>query len=131
MSALRDVLSLEFGLRGTEADHYNPLNTYLPSVLDRKLGIPINLASVAILVGQRLDYDGSWGAETQEPLHVLLWRAGRFPAARFFLDPYNGFRSVSRAQAENMIRAFGKQAEPGMTTPVNERGKSWRARCAT
>ncbi|MBP9892301.1 MAG: transglutaminase family protein [Planctomycetes bacterium] len=115
--ALRDVL-MEFGLRGNEADYYNPLNTYLPSVLDRKLGIPISLASVAILVGQRLELPVH-GVGT--PGHFLcFYGEPTIPSGTFF-DPYNGFRSVSRAQAENMIRALGNRPEPGMFSPVNER----------
>jgi regulator of sirC expression with transglutaminase-like and TPR domain len=115
--ALREVL-VEFELRGNEADYYNPLNTYLPSVLERKLGIPISLASVAILVGQRLDLPVH-GVGT--PGHFLcFYGEPAIPSGTFF-DPYNGFRSISRAQVEDLIRAMGTKPEPGMFAPVNER----------
>ena len=115
--ALRDVL-VEFGLHGNEVDYYNPLNSYLPSVLERRLGIPISLACVAILVGQRLELPVH-GVGT--PGHFLcFYGEPAIPSGTFF-DPYNGFRSVSRAQVEDLVRAMGVKPEPGMFAPVNER----------
>ncbi len=117
LAALREVF-LEFGLQGNEADYYNPLNSYLPSVLERKLGIPISLASVAILVGQRLELL-VYGVGT--PGHFLcFYGEPAIPSGTFF-DPYNGFRSLSRARVEEMIRALGNKPEPAMFAPVNER----------
>ena len=117
LAALRDVL-LEFGLRGNEADYYNPLNSYLPSVLERRLGIPISLCCVAILVGQRLDLPVC-GIGT--PGHFLcFYGEPSIPSGTFF-DPYHGFKSLSRAQVEEMVRALGNRPEPSMFAPVNER----------
>jgi len=42
------------GFRGNEADYYDPRNSLLPDVLDRKLGIPITLALVYCEVARRL-----------------------------------------------------------------------------
>ncbi|MBI3892481.1 MAG: tetratricopeptide repeat protein [Candidatus Wallbacteria bacterium] len=44
----------ECGLRGNEQDYYNPCNSFLNDVLDRKLGIPITLAIVYMEIGRRL-----------------------------------------------------------------------------
>lgn len=117
LAAMRAVL-LEFGLCGNEADYYNPLNSYLPCVLERKLGIPISLACVAILIGQRLDLPVH-GVGT--PGHFLcFYGEPAIPAGTYF-DPFNGFRSISRPQVEEMLRAMGTKPEPAMFAPVNER----------
>ncbi len=42
-------------LRGTETDYYNPKNSNLICVANNKVGIPISLTYVYILVGQRLN----------------------------------------------------------------------------
>lgn len=41
------------GFRGNIDDYYDPRNSYLHEVLDRRLGIPITLSIVAIEVGRR------------------------------------------------------------------------------
>ena len=42
------------GFRGNEQDYYDPRNSLLPDVLERKLGIPITLALVYCEVGRRV-----------------------------------------------------------------------------
>ncbi|MDP9441402.1 MAG: transglutaminase-like domain-containing protein [Actinomycetota bacterium] len=42
------------GFRGNEEDYYDPRNSYLHEVLDRRLGIPITLGIVMMEVGRRL-----------------------------------------------------------------------------
>jgi regulator of sirC expression with transglutaminase-like and TPR domain len=87
-------------------------------VLERKLGIPISLSCVALLVAQRLDLPVCGiGA----PGHFLcFYGEPSIPSGTFF-DPFNGFRNYSRAQVEEMVRALGNKPEPTMFAPVNER----------
>lgn len=44
----------ELGFHGNSEDYYDPRNSYLNDVLDRKLGIPITLSVVFIEVGRRI-----------------------------------------------------------------------------
>lgn len=53
--ALVQDLIHTFGFRGNHADYYDSANSLLPHVIDRRLGIPITLAVVAIEVGRRID----------------------------------------------------------------------------
>jgi hypothetical protein len=53
LAALRHVLHEEEGLRGNEKDYYDPRNSFLNDVLDRRLGIPISLSVVWIEVARR------------------------------------------------------------------------------
>ena len=41
------------GFRGNVQDYYDPRNSYLNEVLDRRTGLPITLSAVAIAVGTR------------------------------------------------------------------------------
>lgn len=53
LRALREVLAEEEGLRGNEDTYYDPRNSFLNEVLDRRLGIPISLSVVYIEVARR------------------------------------------------------------------------------
>jgi regulator of sirC expression with transglutaminase-like and TPR domain len=53
LRAIREVLHVEEGFRGNERDYYDPRNSFLSQVLDRRLGIPLTLALVWIEVGRR------------------------------------------------------------------------------
>src|SRR5262245_6283077 len=44
----------ELGFRGNAQDYYDPRNSYLNQVLDRRTGIPISLSAVAMIVGNRV-----------------------------------------------------------------------------
>ncbi|HEY2343219.1 MAG TPA: transglutaminase-like domain-containing protein [Chthoniobacteraceae bacterium] len=50
---LADFLGMEMRLRGNDDDYYNIENSLLPRVIDTRLGIPISLSLVYILVGRR------------------------------------------------------------------------------
>jgi regulator of sirC expression with transglutaminase-like and TPR domain len=42
------------GFRGNKEDYYNPENSYLNRVLDRRLGIPLTLSLIYMEVGERI-----------------------------------------------------------------------------
>jgi len=50
---LRTHLVDQLGFGGDEATYHDPRNSLLPEVLDRRLGIPLTLAIVAMEVGRR------------------------------------------------------------------------------
>ena len=52
--ALNQFLFDEYGLSGNIGDYYDPRNSFLNDVLDRKLGVPITLSIVYIEIGRRL-----------------------------------------------------------------------------
>lgn len=75
----------EVGLRGNNDDYYDPRNSFLNDVLDRKMGIPITLAIVVTEVARRA------GVEAQGvafPGHFLV----RSPAPKglYVIDPFEG-----------------------------------------
>ena len=56
IALLNRVLFDEEGLRGNRDDYYDPRNSFLNDVLDRKLGIPITLSVVYIDVARRVGF---------------------------------------------------------------------------
>ena len=56
IAALNEVLFREEIFRGNTVDYYNPRNSFLHDVLDRRLGIPITLAVVYMEVARRVSF---------------------------------------------------------------------------
>ena len=56
IATLNRVLFEEEGLRGNRDDYYDPRNSFLNDVLDRKLGIPITLSVVYMEVARRIGF---------------------------------------------------------------------------
>ena len=54
IAALNYVLFKEQGFRGNRDDYFDPKNSFLNEVLERKTGIPITLSVLYMEVGQRL-----------------------------------------------------------------------------
>ena len=54
-AALMQHLFVDEGFRGNEDSYYDPRNSYLNEVLDRRLGIPLTLTILAMEVGRRLE----------------------------------------------------------------------------
>jgi regulator of sirC expression with transglutaminase-like and TPR domain len=55
VALITDFLANEWGLRGNTEDYYSLSNSLLPSVIDSKLGIPISLSVIYIIIGHRCD----------------------------------------------------------------------------
>jgi regulator of sirC expression with transglutaminase-like and TPR domain len=57
IARLNRFLFVECGFRGNRDDYYDPRNSYLNEVLERRTGIPISLSAVYLAVGRRLGLD--------------------------------------------------------------------------
>ncbi len=116
---LREYLFEEQGFAGNSEDYYDPRNSYLNDVLDRRLGIPITLSLVLIEVGRRL------GLEMEGiglPGHFIT--GARVGGEHVLLDPFNGGTILTgEACAELAARALGQAVELAAEhfTPVTNR----------
>ncbi|HYF00497.1 MAG TPA: transglutaminase-like domain-containing protein, partial [Planctomycetota bacterium] len=54
VAALNDLVFGRLGFRGNREDYYDPRNSYLNDVIDRRLGIPITLSAVYAEIGRRV-----------------------------------------------------------------------------
>lgn len=91
VDALKTHLVDRLGFAGDVATYHDPRNSLLPEVLDRRLGIPLTLAIVAMEVGRRC---GVPLTGVGMPGHFLAGVTG--PEERF-LDMYHGGAVVDRA----------------------------------
>jgi regulator of sirC expression with transglutaminase-like and TPR domain len=86
------VLFTEEGFRGNDDDYYDPRNSYLNDVLDRKLGIPISLSVLYMAVAQRIGLPMSG---VNLPGHFVI-RTG-FGGTPTFVDPFHQGLLLDRA----------------------------------
>ncbi|MCU0267535.1 MAG: transglutaminase-like domain-containing protein [Acidimicrobiales bacterium] len=98
LDGLLRLLFDDLGFRGNRGAYYDPRNSYLNDVLDRRLGIPITLAVVTMSVGRRL---GVPLAGVAMPGHFLL-RDRVDPAV--FVDPFAGGAQLDEAGCEAAFR---------------------------
>jgi len=99
LRSLNEFLFDELGFSGDDQDYYDPRNSYLNDVLDRRLGNPISLAVVQVELAQRL------GVQLQGvsfPGHFLV----RLPLDEgiVVLDPFQKGRSLDAAELRSRAR---------------------------
>jgi len=96
MAAINRHLFDELGYTGNHDEYYDPRNSYLNEVFERRLGNPISLAMVQIEVARRLGVplDG-----VSFPGHFLV----RLPVddGILVMDPFNGGRPLVRTNCAN------------------------------
>jgi regulator of sirC expression with transglutaminase-like and TPR domain len=115
---LTELLFGEEGLRGNADDFYDPRNSYLNQVLERRLGIPITLAVVCMEVGRRAGI-GLEGVGF--PGHFLL-RLARQP--QVLIDPFAAGRLLTKADCEQMLDKVTRGNmgfDPRLLRPVGPR----------
>ncbi len=90
----------ELGFAGNANDYYDPANSYLSKVLERRRGIPITLAVLMMEIGQQV---GLPLRGVSFPGHFLVKLKVR--AGDLYLDPMTG-ESLSREQLEERLSEF-------------------------
>jgi regulator of sirC expression with transglutaminase-like and TPR domain len=94
----------EEGFRGNADEYYDPRNSCLNDVLDRKLGIPITLSVLMIEVGRRV---GLTIAGVGLPGHFIV--SAEVGERRVLIDPFNGGVVLTPARAADVAaKAVGR-----------------------
>ncbi len=111
LEGLAWFLGKEQGFSGNPDEYYDPRNSYLNEVMDRRLGIPITLCIVYIEVARRA------GIRLQPvtfPGHFLI-KLPNDDGEDLFLDPYNGGRLMTVDDCERFYHELH-----GDSTPFSE-----------
>jgi regulator of sirC expression with transglutaminase-like and TPR domain len=89
----------DMGFHGNVKDYYDPRNSYLNQVLERRTGIPITLSVLTLAVGQRaglavegVGLPGHFIVKVVEGPHEIL------------IDPFHGGRVLTDLDCENLVR---------------------------
>lgn len=119
LSAMNHLLFDEEGLRGDVHNYFDPQNSFLNRVLDRKLGIPITLSIVYSEVGRRAGFP-VYGIAL--PGHFIT---GLFhTSGTLYIDPFNQGTILTESECRRMVatRYGGKAAlSTGWNQPADKK----------
>jgi regulator of sirC expression with transglutaminase-like and TPR domain len=103
IAALNGYLFEQEGFHGNEKDYYDPRNSFLNEVLDRRTGIPITLSTVYIEVARRA---GVAADGVGLPGHFIVKVSAG--GGDLLVDPYHGGLRLSEEDCqERLDRIYG------------------------
>ena len=115
LMAVNRVLYRKEHFRGDKANYYDPQNSYLNRVIDRRLGNPLSLCLVYLFVARRL---GLPVTGVGMPGHFILRLQS--PAFTIYVDAFNGGNFLTHSDCATRLKRCGYGIDAGFlstTTP--------------
>lgn len=119
IETLNQVLFVEGGLHGNTEDYYDPKNSYLNEVLDRKIGIPISLSVIYIEVARRLGFTLQG---VGLPGHFIVKYQDK--DTEILVDPFGGGRTLNAENCQDLLdKLFGGtvKLQPAHLQPMDKK----------
>jgi regulator of sirC expression with transglutaminase-like and TPR domain len=105
---MNSYLVEELGFHGCRQDNfYDPDNSFINRVLERRIGIPITLSAVYLLIARRINMP-LFGVSF--PAHFLVKYQSE--TTEFFIDPFGGGQILDVAEVKRMLVALGIEQRP-------------------
>jgi regulator of sirC expression with transglutaminase-like and TPR domain len=101
---LRLRMFAELGLTGNRDDYYDPRNSYLNEVIERRRGIPITLSILMMEIGRRASVAVEGIAM---PAHFLV----RDPVGGTYCDPFDAGATMDESGCERLYRQVTGSSE--------------------
>jgi regulator of sirC expression with transglutaminase-like and TPR domain len=120
INTLNRVIFHEMDFRGNREDYYDPRNSFLNDVLERRLGIPITLSVVYMEVARRI---GLPLVGVGMPGHFLL-KVYDVDGRQILIDPFNNGAMLNAADCEQRMKvvyAGEMHFKPEYLLPVSRR----------
>jgi regulator of sirC expression with transglutaminase-like and TPR domain len=124
LECLNEVLFVQEALRGNADDYYNPRNSYLNEVLDRKQGIPISLSVIYIEVARRMNF---LVQGVGFPGHFMA--KCRSKEREILIDPYQMGRVMNLEDCQEILdRVYGGSVpvQPAYLQPMEKKSIATR-----
>lgn len=104
---LAEYVTDDLGLSGNREHYYDPNNSYLNRVIDRRRGIPITLSVLYVFLGQRLDLPV---CGVNMPAHYLVKYADG--QQELFLDLFNDGARIAKEDCVRFLLKAGIRPVP-------------------
>jgi regulator of sirC expression with transglutaminase-like and TPR domain len=104
---LADFLFKTKGFSGNREQYYEPDNSFVNRVIDRRVGIPITLSAILVFVGNRLELPL---VGVGMPGHFLVRIQGTAPP--LFLDGFNRGAVLREEHCRQFIASTGLKVDP-------------------
>jgi len=116
LGQVTDYLFHQRGFHGNKDNYIDPDNSYFDTVLKNKVGLPITLSVLCILIGQRLQIPI---VGIGLPYHFIA--KYNSTADPILFDPFYRGRTLTPEQCSEMVQGFGIQFEDHYLSPVTHR----------
>jgi len=116
LRTINHYLFVELGFNGNEDNYYDPENSYLNRVMDRRMGNPINLCLLYVLLARRLRLPVTG---IGMPGHFVC--RYQSSAAEIYVDPFNRGKFLSKADCVQYLVHGNYSIRDEYLTPVNSR----------
>lgn len=104
----------ELGLKGNTQDYYDPDNSFLHQVLDHRVGIPISLCVLYLLIGQRLNVPV---VGVGMPGHFIV----RLQTEPVFIDCFNQGVILSQQDCAKFLQDYGVDFDSPYLDPISNK----------
>ena len=113
VNALNRYVFAEQGFKGNTKNYYEAENSYLNCVMDRRVGIPISLSVLYLLIGQRLELP-LFGIGM--PGHFLVkYESERY---KIFIDCFNGGALLTEKNCARFLNEAGYGFDDKYLQPI-------------
>jgi regulator of sirC expression with transglutaminase-like and TPR domain len=119
ISAMNTTLFERLGFRGNRESYYDPRNSYLNEVIERRTGIPITLTVVYIEVARRIGFAVKG---VGMPFHFIAKHEGE--SGDIFIDPFNKGMVLGPAGCAELLAEMSGgniEMQPAYLEPVNNK----------
>lgn len=101
INEVNHYLFMELGFKGNKENYYDPENSFIDKVIERKLGNPILLSMIYLLLTKRLGLPFSG---VNMPAHFLIQYFDAFEP--IFIDPFNQGEIITKQVCQERIKAL-------------------------
>ena len=116
LSRVNTYLFDELGFAGNEESYYDPDNSYLNRVLDRRVGNPISLCALYLLLARRLQMPVTG---IGMPGHFIC--RYQSSAAAIYIDVFNGGKLLTKADCVQYLLRANYSVRDDYLAPVSPR----------
>lgn len=116
INEVNHFLFMDLGFKGNKSEYYSPENSFIDKVIEKKLGNPILLSMIYLLLTKklRLPFSG-----VNIPAHFLIKYSESFDS--IFIDPFNQGEIITKEICQERIRSLKLPwQEDYLTTPTNK-----------
>ncbi len=104
IQTINQYIYQDLGFSGNKIDYYDPRNSYLNDVIDRRLGIPITLALVYLEIARRIDFPM---VGIGMPGHFLI--RPDLPDMEIFVDAFNSGEIIFAEDCQERLSQLYQQ----------------------
>ncbi len=116
INEINHFMFMELGLKGNRENYYDPQNSFIDKVLEKKTGNPILLSVVYLLVTNRL---GLLFSGVNMPAHFLIQYADELDP--IYIDPFNQGEIITRVVCQERVKMLKLPwQEDYLLTPSNK-----------